>query len=109
MGYARIDVADLLTGEAAVAAARAAGVIGPDETLDTDWWIRNPSRATVTLNVAHDARAEIVRCDAGCEPHQVPIADLLTRVARPFGGRHALFEVDVRDGDVVALREIYLP
>jgi hypothetical protein len=39
--YISIDYAQMLTGAAATAAARAEGFIGPGETLDTDYYISN--------------------------------------------------------------------
>lgn len=41
--FISIDLAEMLTGQAAVEAARAAGDIGPDEDLPNDYYISNPS------------------------------------------------------------------
>jgi hypothetical protein len=41
--YVTIDYAEMLTGQAALDAARAAGDIGPDEEVPNDYYISNPS------------------------------------------------------------------
>lgn len=50
-----IDPADMLTGEAARAAAVAAGVIAPHEDLPNDFFIDNPTRDVFINIVAGDA------------------------------------------------------
>ena len=50
--YISIDYAQMLTGDAATAAARAEGFIGPTETLDTDYYISNVNPAKRAFEVS---------------------------------------------------------
>jgi hypothetical protein len=54
------DPAELLSGEAAVAAARADGAIGPTEELPNDFYIRNPEKEEVRLEVHPSARFTLI-------------------------------------------------
>ena len=51
--YISIDYAQMLTGDAATAAARAEGFIGPTETLDTDYYISNVNPAKRVFEVSN--------------------------------------------------------
>jgi hypothetical protein len=51
--YISIDYAQMLTGAAATAAARAEGFIGPTETLDTDYYISNVNPAKRVFEVSN--------------------------------------------------------
>ena len=50
--YVTIDYAQMLTGDAATAAAIAEGFIGPGETLDTDYYISNVNPQKRTFEVS---------------------------------------------------------
>jgi hypothetical protein len=50
--YISIDYAQMLTGDAATAAAVAEGFIGPGETLDTDYYISNVNPAKRVFEVS---------------------------------------------------------
>ena len=51
--YISIDYAQMLTGDAATAAAIAEGFIGPGETLDTDYYISNVNPAKRVFEVSN--------------------------------------------------------
>jgi hypothetical protein len=51
-----IDYVEMLTGDPAVKAAVADGVIKPGETLDNDYYIRNQSKAVRTFVVSNSAK-----------------------------------------------------
>lgn len=53
--YVTIDYAEMLTGEAALEAARAAGDIGPDEDLPNDYYISNPGSDKREFEVSLEA------------------------------------------------------
>jgi hypothetical protein len=55
-----IDFAEFLSGEAAVAAAREAGAIGPDEDLPNDYFISNVNPELRTFVVDPDATVELI-------------------------------------------------
>jgi len=57
-----VDPAEMLTGEAAVIAAREDGVIGQDEDLPNDYYIRNPDDATTELRVSSDVAVTLQVC-----------------------------------------------
>jgi hypothetical protein len=54
-----IDYVDMLTGEEAVKAAIADGLIKPGETLDNDYYIRNQNKTMRTFAVADTAKIVI--------------------------------------------------
>lgn len=71
-----VDPADFLTGQEAVDAARAAGVIGPDEDLPNDFFISNPEPDVATMSLADDAVIALLPSDAAPEPVGIDLATL---------------------------------
>lgn len=57
-----VDPAEMLTGEAAPAAAREDGVLGQDEDLPNDFYIRNPDDATVEFTVSPSVVVTLQAC-----------------------------------------------
>lgn len=108
-GTVEFDAAELLSGDEARDAAREDGEIGEDEDLPNDFYVRDPSAEVVTLAVAADATVELVDCDAGCEPAAVDRDDFLSGESEAFNGPAALYEIEVVDGEIVSITEIYLP
>jgi hypothetical protein len=104
-----IDLAEMLTGEEAIAAAREAGVIGPDEDLPNDFYVRDLDDAVHHVGIDRDAVVELVDCTAACQLVEVTLADFLAERAVPFNAEYALFEITITDGRVTAVSEIYLP
>lgn len=92
----------------AVAAARAAGDIGPGEDLPHDFYIvEHPDREfSVSLEAAI---VEIVDCAQQCQRVEVDTLDFLSGQVRPLNGSFAIFAVTVKDATVVTFSEIYLP
>lgn len=94
------DAAQLLTGEAA---ARAAAEEGSEES---DFWIRNTSKATRTLELAEDA----VLCTADpanpVENRKVTLAQLNQTLG---DGEPMSVWIDVRDGVVTRVQQQFFP
>lgn len=114
-----VDQAELLTGAAAREAAIADGVIGPDEDLPNDVYIRNADKSTATVPVADDARLTVLSFGSGGElvEKSMTLADL----EAAFGGGEPVDEiyglgegglpanVTVVDGAVTSVVQQYLP
>jgi hypothetical protein len=60
--FLQVDEAEMLSGEAAVTAAREDGVIGPDEDLPNDYYIRDPDPSTTELMVSPDVVVTLQAC-----------------------------------------------
>lgn len=57
-----VDEAEMLSGDAALAAAREDGVVGADEDLPNDYYIRNPDSVTSELVVSPDVVVTLQAC-----------------------------------------------
>jgi hypothetical protein len=104
-----IELAEMLTGEEAIEAARAAGLIGPDEDLPNDFYVRDLDDEVHHVGIESNALVELIDCTAECRPVEVPLADFLAGRARPFNREYALYDITITDGRITALSEIYLP
>jgi hypothetical protein len=107
--FVDIDEAVVLSGHAAVDAARADGQLPPDGQLPNDVYVDDDDAAVTILPVADRLTVELYDCTSGCKLRPVDAADFLAGRTQPFGGQHAFVSVDVRAGEVVHLREVYLP
>ncbi len=114
------DPAEFLTGEEAVAAARQAGFIGPDEMLPNDFYISNPDPADERrLTVSAGAGFVLIGFDAGGAITDAPVSfQQLTDYfsgAADTGDLYGFIAGDLPmtltlQGDVVtAGRQMYLP
>ena len=113
-----VDVAEFLSGEAAQAAAVEDGVIAEGEPVPNDYYVRNPAKDAVTLDVAEDVRVTHVQCPGSCaegipgqfdafassfdDPGEKTLED-------EYRGSQSQYWITVRDGEVVAIDEQYLP
>ncbi len=113
-----VDVAEFLSGEAANAAAVEDGVIAEGESVENDYYIRNPAKDVLTLDAAEDVRVTHVQCPAGCtEGIPGQFDELAASFDDPgektlldeYRGSQSQYWITVRDGDVVAIDELYLP
>ncbi len=93
------DLAQLFTGDDAVAAAAEDGV-----ELDTDYYIRNVNPKLRAIEV--DPRAEVsdIDYDACCEPQSTNIADFAAGLEPPTP-----VKLTVEDGIVTVVEELYFP
>lgn len=113
------DPADLLTGEAALAAARDAGIIGPDEDLPNDFFIANPEQEQLLLRV--DPAAQFTLIDSsgpgGLADKSVSYAELIelwngsadASAYYGFVAGELPVTIAVSDGVVSAAKQEYLP
>ena len=121
-GTVRVTVAlmEMLTGDEAVAAAREDGVIGEDEDLPNDFYIRDLEEET-TLPVAPDASVVLQACyeNGPCVTTETVDLDtwsvLLGGEEDPgldwqwYGAGLLPYRWHVADGTVVLVEEQYLP
>jgi hypothetical protein len=100
----------ILTGEEAIAAAKADGGAGLDDdgTLPNDIYIQDLDRA-VTIPVAGDGGFRVYDCSGGCELVGTTLAALASGEAVPYGGPNAVVDLTVDRGVVVSFQEQYLP
>jgi hypothetical protein len=104
-----VDLIQVLSGDAAIAAAKAAGVpLDDDGTLPNDVFVKDLGRRVV-VPVAGDGGFQIYDCSGGCKLVGTTLAALSGGKATPYGGANAPFDLRVDHGEVVSLVEIYLP
>lgn len=99
----------ILTGEAAVNAAREDGRIGEGETLPGDVYVQDTFE-TVTFPIDSDARIVLLEsCPDPCQEVETTLDALVAGRAVPAGGDEAYFVFTLRGGTVVAMAEAYVP
>ena len=109
------DLAEFLTGTDAERAAREDGRIGPDETVDNDYYVRNRNDRVRTLPVAPDAEIVVVRWDDCCETVAAelePFVAAFAPGAEPSGryrGPGSQYWLTVSSGIVTRIEEQYVP
>lgn len=109
VGAVVIDPVELLSGSEALAAARAAGEIGPAEDLPNDFYILDGDAVTHHVGFHDRAVITVVDCTATCGPVEVDRDDYLAGRVRAMNGEYALFSVMIDGGRIRELSEIYLP
>jgi hypothetical protein len=117
----RVDPAEMLTGDEAEAAARQDGVIGEDEDLPNDFYIRNPDETTTEFTVSPDVVVTLQACyeDGKCvTTEQVDVetwSALLGGEEDPglewswYGAGSLPCVFTVVNGVIVEVQEVYLP
>jgi hypothetical protein len=118
-GEIAFDPAEFLTGDEAVTAAREDGVIGPDEDLPNDFYIRDEDPATTMIAVAPGAAVTVLAFDESGTPAETGIsyddlAGLFDGRLDPapyygFGADGLPVWVTVSGGVVEEVAEQYLP
>jgi hypothetical protein len=113
-----IDTAEFLSGEEANRAAAEDGVIEEGESVENDYYVRNPDETTVDLLISSDVSVTHLHCNGGCR-EDVPgtFEDLAASFADPepkrltdeYRGSESQYWVTVEDGEVAAIDEQYLP
>ena len=113
-----VDVAEFLSGEEANVAAAEDGVIEAGESIPNDYYIRNEAKDPIALDVASDVRVTHIQCPDSCTDG---IPGEFDAFAASFGdtgektlldnyrGAQSQYWITVRDGEVVAIDEQYLP
>jgi hypothetical protein len=108
------DLAQWFTGEEANTAAREDGVIGPDESVSNDYYIRNENTLLRTLSFEDDVDLQVIDWNNCCElrtgqlePFAAAFED--SRAAGSYRGSLSPYWVTVAAGEVVRIEEQYLP
>ena len=114
-----VDQAEMLSGEPARQAAIEDGVIGADEDLPNDFYIRNTEAETVTLDVAPDADPTVLVFDSGGSivEEDIKLNELKVAFTGDYAG-HTIYglvagefpvTIVVDGGIVTDIVQVYLP
>jgi hypothetical protein len=110
------DDAQFLTGKEAQQAAEEDGAVEPGESVPNDYYIRNPDKSTRTLRLANQATVTSVRCSPCREGVHGKLGPFLASFmaprqgyGAPYRGKYGLYWLTIEDGEVVAIREQYVP
>ena len=110
------DEAEFLTGDAAQKAAEEDGVVAPGEAVPNDYYIQNRDQTTQTLRIANDAKITAKRCplcrhgrDGQLDPFLASFMKGRQTFADPYRGKYSLYWLTIRDGEVAAIDEQYVP
>jgi len=110
------DEAEFLTGDAAQKAAEEDGVVAPGETVPNDYYIPNRDQTTQTLRIANDAKITAKRCplcrhgrDGQLDSFLASFMKGRQTFADPYRGKYSLYWLTIRDGEVAAIDEQYVP
>ena len=110
------DEAEFLTGDAAQKAAEQDGVVPPGETVPNDYYIRNRDQTTQTLRIANDAKITAKRCplcrhgrDGQLDSFLASFMKGRQTFADPYRGKYSLYWLTIKDGEVAAIDEQYVP
>jgi hypothetical protein len=113
-----MDIAEFLSGEEANRAATEDGVIEEGDSVENDYYVRNPDETPVDLPITSDVSVTHVHCNGGCrEDLPGTLADLAASFSDPepktlnddYRGAESQYWVIVQDDEVVAIDEFYLP
>ena len=110
------DDAQFLTGKEAQQAAEEERVVEPGESVPNDYYIGNPDKATRTLRIANEATVTSVHCSPCREgvhgklgPFLASFLEPRRGYGAPYRGEYGLYWLTIEDGQVVAIREQYVP
>jgi hypothetical protein len=110
------DEAEFLTGDAAQKAAEEDGFVKPGESVPNDYYIRNPDKTARTLRLANDAKITHFQCSPcrdGLPGKLGPFLAAFVTGRRnlndPYRGKYSQYWLTIRDGEVVAIDEQYVP
>jgi hypothetical protein len=108
------DLAQIFTGDAANKAAQEDGVIGPGESIDNDYYIRNVNPKLRTVPLSPAVQISIIEWTNCCEHTLSPdIATFAQAFPGPgptddFHGPTSPYWLTVRNGAIVKVEEQYL-
>ena len=95
----------IVNGADATDAARAAGVIGPDEEWTEEFFVAEAGTRWVDIDPA--AVIAVYDCTQACEHVEGTIEHVLT--GAPYGGTSALWSFVIEDGRATSVEELYTP
>lgn len=93
-------------------------MIEEGESVENDYYVRNPDETTVDLPITSDVSVTHIHCNGGCrEDLPGTLEDLAASFADPepktlldeYRGSESQYWVTVQDGEVAAIDELYLP
>jgi len=112
-----VDIAEWLTGPAAVQAAIGDGHIRPGEALPNDYYLRNVNPLTRRVPLATPVTVTVARCPTGCATYAGTLEGLAQALSHP--DPHAdlaaayrpasLYWLRIVDGEIVRIDEQYRP
>jgi hypothetical protein len=109
------DLAQFFTGEAANKAAQQDGVIGPGESVDNDYYIRNVNKLLRTVPIAQNVKISIVEWSNCCDHTMSPNLGTFAQAfpgpgpTDDFHGPNSSYWLTVQGGAIVKIEEQYLP
>jgi hypothetical protein len=108
------DLAEFLTGEVAEQAAREDGVVGEDDSLPNDYYIRNRNSRLRTLVLDDDLEITVVDWDHCCGTIEGDLALFAAAFVQDdpqgtYRGSRSPYWLTVAQGRVVQIEEQYLP
>jgi hypothetical protein len=102
------DEVEVLGGEQAAAAREEDGEPAAEPGLDVPY-VRDVDDDITVAPVADDVTVQVFDCSAACELVEWSWDDLVAGRDLPYGPPDTVFEITIRDGEVVELTEIYFP
>jgi hypothetical protein len=105
-GTVEFDVVEVLSGEQAAAAREEDGEPPVEPGLDVPY-VRDIDDGITTAPVADDVTVRVFDCSGVCELVEWSWDDLVAGRDLPYGPPDTVFEITIRDGEVVELREVY--
>jgi hypothetical protein len=102
-----LELARLLSGEEALAAAEADGE-DVEGGLPNDFYVDDLDEQ-VALALAEEVSVQVIDCTETCVPIDVALDDLIDGTVAPYNSDRALVEVALEGGTVRTLTELYLP
>jgi hypothetical protein len=109
------DLEQFFSGDAANVAAREDGVIGPDESVDNDYYIRNVNPKLRTVPIGSDLEIVLIKWSNCCEHTFSPnLATFAKAFPGPgpsddYRGPASPYWLTVENGVIVKIEEQYLP
>jgi hypothetical protein len=109
------DLEQFFSGDAANRAAREDGVIGPNESVDNDYYIRNVNPKLRTVPISSDLQIVLIKWSNCCEHTFSPnLATFAKAFPGPgptddFRGPASPYWLTVKGGVIVKIEEQYLP
>jgi hypothetical protein len=104
---ATFDLIQVLSGKAAIDAARAAGDLDADGTLTNDVYVRDLGQR-VTVPIDGEGGFQVYDCSGGCALVGTTLEQLANGTATPYGGKDAPIAFKLDAGALVSFVEIYL-
>lgn len=105
-----LDLVEDLTGDEAVAAARAEGQHVEGDNVPNDFYVRSINtdagqQTSYIIDIAGDATVHLYDSATECELEGVALTDFLDGTRRPYGGDHPRLRLELTDGQITEIVE----